>query len=202
MKILEPWTKFHQEMFLGVKLTLSLRWFRQDSQCWTGDKSNSMFSTFNHTICVGEKLSWFIRHLSDGLYIIYSNLWNLLSDIWAKPSEMYYIFQPYCTISHHWDDIMSIIIMVSRILYHDDTRNSNPDIAYTWYIYMNFLNIHNISRNMHSLHAFLRFVAFWYKICFIHICQGYVTGTGQSYDCPSASEVTLKGMGQWITWIH
>ena len=34
---------------------------------------------------VPGKLSWFIRHLSDGLYIpvFYSNLWNLSSDIWA-----------------------------------------------------------------------------------------------------------------------
>ena len=32
---------------------------------------------------VHEKLSWLIRHLSDGLYIFYSNLWNLSSDIWA-----------------------------------------------------------------------------------------------------------------------
>ena len=34
---------------------------------------------------VPEKLSWFIRHLSDGLYIFYSNLWNLSL---ASPSEM------------------------------------------------------------------------------------------------------------------
>ena len=32
---------------------------------------------------VGEKLSWFIRHLSDGLYIFYINLGNFPSDIWA-----------------------------------------------------------------------------------------------------------------------
>ena len=37
---------------------------------------------------VGEKLSRFIRHLSDGLYIFHRNLWNLPSDIWAQPSEM------------------------------------------------------------------------------------------------------------------
>ena len=37
-------------------------------------------------ITVHEKLSSFIRHvryLSNGLYIFYSNLWNLSSDIWA-----------------------------------------------------------------------------------------------------------------------
>ena len=34
------------------------------------------------------KLSWFIRHLSDGLYVFYSNLWNLSSDIWAWPLEI------------------------------------------------------------------------------------------------------------------
>ena len=32
---------------------------------------------------VGKKLSWFIRHLCDGLYIFHTNLWNLPSDIWA-----------------------------------------------------------------------------------------------------------------------
>ena len=34
---------------------------------------------------VAEKFSWLIRHLSDGFYIFYSNLWSL---IWAKLSEM------------------------------------------------------------------------------------------------------------------
>ena len=37
---------------------------------------------------VTEKLSWFIRHLSDGLYIFYSKLWNPPSDSWALSSEM------------------------------------------------------------------------------------------------------------------
>ena len=32
---------------------------------------------------VSKKLAWFIRHLSDGLYIFHINLWNLPSDIWA-----------------------------------------------------------------------------------------------------------------------
>ena len=35
---------------------------------------------------VAEKVSWFIRHLSDGLYIFCLNLWNFSScssDIWA-----------------------------------------------------------------------------------------------------------------------
>ena len=30
---------------------------------------------------------------------------------------------------------------------------------------------------------------------FTHIIQDYFTATGQSYDCPSASEVTLKDIG-------
>ena len=30
---------------------------------------------------VAEKLSWSIRHLSDGLYMFYSNLWNLSSEM-------------------------------------------------------------------------------------------------------------------------
>ena len=36
-----------------------------------------------------EKLSRFIRYLSDGLYIFYSNLWNLSSDNWTYPSEIF-----------------------------------------------------------------------------------------------------------------
>ena len=30
-----------------------------------------------------KRKTWFIRHLSDGLYIFHINLWNLPSDIWA-----------------------------------------------------------------------------------------------------------------------
>ena len=33
--------------------------------------------SINYKKLVAEKLSWFIRHLSDGLHIFYSNLWNL-----------------------------------------------------------------------------------------------------------------------------
>ena len=47
-----------------------------------------LLGTENACYSVAEKLSWFIRHLSDELYTFYSNLWNLSSDIWPKPSEM------------------------------------------------------------------------------------------------------------------
>ena len=56
-----------------------------------------------HNTSVGEKLSWFIRHLSDGLYIFYMNLWNFPSDIWAWPSEMSdvsYVFRLHCNTPH------------------------------------------------------------------------------------------------------
>ena len=36
---------------------------------------------------------------------------------------------------------------------------------------------------------------------FTHILKGYFTGTGASFDCPSASQVTLKDMnkiGQYL----
>ena len=39
------------------------------------------------SISVAEKLSWFIRQLSDGLYIFYLNRSNFSSDIWAEPSK-------------------------------------------------------------------------------------------------------------------
>ena len=45
---------------------------------------------------------WFIRHLSDGLLIFYSNLWNLSSDIWALPSEMSDDFHEHCYLP--WAD--------------------------------------------------------------------------------------------------
>ena len=54
---------------------------RHLNQCW-------LISEIEIKISVGEKLSWFIRHLSDGLCIFHTNLWNLPSDIWALPSEM------------------------------------------------------------------------------------------------------------------
>ena len=43
---------------------------------------------------------------------------------------------------------------------------------------------------------------------FTHILQGYFTSTGaiiwlpQCHDCPSASEVTQKNMGEWFPWIY
>ena len=41
------------------------------------------FMFIHYISSVGEKLAWFIRHLSDGLYIFHINLWNLPSDISA-----------------------------------------------------------------------------------------------------------------------
>ena len=36
-----------------------------------------------------------------------------------------------------------------------------------------------------------------------HILQGYTSlSLGQSYDCPCDSEVTLKDVGEGVTWIH
>ena len=51
---------------------------------------------WNYFHSVTKKLRWFIRHLSDALYISYSNLWNLPSDIWAKPSEMSDMSDDFC----------------------------------------------------------------------------------------------------------
>ena len=48
---------------------------------------------------VGKKLSWLIRHLSDGFYIFFTNLWNLPSDIWAQPSDMFDMSNVFCL---HW----------------------------------------------------------------------------------------------------
>ena len=58
-------------------------------------------SLMTHIQC-RQKLSWFIRHLSDGLYIFHTNLLNLTSDIWAQSSEMSDVFRLHCTsLSFH-----------------------------------------------------------------------------------------------------
>ena len=52
--------------------------------CRPGDKPLSepvMVNLLMHISSVAKKLSWLIRHLSGGLCIFYSNLWNLSSDI-------------------------------------------------------------------------------------------------------------------------
>ena len=49
-----------------------------------------------------EKLSRFIRHLSDGLYIFYSNMWNLSSDIWV---QLLKIFDVSDVFGLHWDPV-------------------------------------------------------------------------------------------------
>ena len=54
------------------------------------------FMFIHYISSVGEKLAWFIRHLSDGLYIFHINLWNLPSDISAWPSEMSDVFHVFC----------------------------------------------------------------------------------------------------------
>ena len=57
---------------------------------------------------------------------------------------------------------------------------------------------------VHGL-LFAVFCLGWLWVDFIPIIQGYFTGNGvriQSYDCTNASEVILKIMGKYITWIH
>ena len=56
-----------------------------------------------------QKLSWFISHLSDRLYIFHINMWNLPSDTWAYPLEFWKVwcfkyFCLYCT-KHIWYSI-------------------------------------------------------------------------------------------------
>ena len=70
-------------------------------------------------------------------------------------------------------------------------------------------------KNIHMVHSLLCFVLFWYQlilpIFFFVWLYGLILpiffrvaslALGQSYDCPSASEATLKDMGKYVTWIH
>ena len=65
---------------------------------------------------VSEKLSWLIRHLSDGLYIFYINLWNFPSDIWAYPSDMSGmsdVFRLHCSIIFIQESAYEIVVSLS-----------------------------------------------------------------------------------------
>ena len=91
-------TLLHSELTLWWSFPLS-RWCPQETsqprpphsqhRGGSGRCNPSIYS-------VGEKLSWFIRLLSEELYIFYTNLWNLPSDIWAKPLEMSDVFRLLC----------------------------------------------------------------------------------------------------------
>ena len=61
------------------------------------------------------------------------------------------------------------------------------------------VNIQYIPRIMHTVHALL-FVGVYYQSILPTPFKVTSQGLGQSYDCPSACEGTLKNMGRLITW--
>ena len=75
--------------------------------------------------CVAEKLSWFIRHLSDGLYIFYSKLWNLSSDIWALLSEMSDMSDDFHEHCHVIIRLRSLKSLESMESWFESTSSSN-----------------------------------------------------------------------------
>ena len=79
------------------------------------------------SISVPEKFSWFIRHVSDGLYIFYSNLWNLSSDIWAQPLEMSDVsddFHEHCPLHVGWCLVYPLRSFVQKIVNGQPMDNS------------------------------------------------------------------------------
>ena len=82
-----------------------------------------------------EKLSWLIRYLSSGLYMFYSNLWNLSSDIWAKPSEMSDMsddFREHCISSHSIDLVWREYSGCNTIWVHDFNPLRRVDSVTLW----------------------------------------------------------------------
>ena len=57
-------------------------------------------------------------------------------------------------------------------------------------------NVQNITRIMCIIHALLCFVVVWYRSVLSIFFRVTSLALGQSYDCPSASEVILKNMGK------
>ena len=76
------------ERFLSRKC--SYKW------CLPGSNNFVQASMCECLSCAAEKFIWFTRHLSNGLYIIHINLWNLPSDIWASSSEMSDVSGVFC----------------------------------------------------------------------------------------------------------
>ena len=55
---------------------------------------------------------------------------------------------------------------------------------------------------IHMVCHLLYFVVVWYQSILSISIRVNSLALGQSYDCPSASEVTLKNMGKCMTWIY
>ena len=65
-----------------------------------------------------------------------------------------------------------------------------------------FSNYIYIFRIMHTVQTSLCCIVFSYTLIWPISFRITSMALGQSYDCPSASEVILKDMGKCITWIH
>ena len=89
--------------------------------CWLRMALSRVWETSRDKISAGvscsvdEKLSWFIRHMSDGL-IFYSNLWNLSSDIWDQLSEMSEDFREHCIRCRRCHDGWPVTALLKRQL--------------------------------------------------------------------------------------
>ena len=92
--------------------------------------------------------------------------------------------------------------MVSvRMIREKSHDKSHGMVSYQTYLFGSMIDIQYTPRNMQMVLALLCFVVVWYR--FLPISFRVTSlALGQSYDCPSASEVNLKDMGKLVTWIH
>ena len=59
-----------------------------------------------------------------------------------------------------------------------------------------------IPGNIDMVCTLLCFVVVWYGLIIPIFFRVASLALGQSYDCPSASEATLKSIGKYVIWIH
>ena len=109
-------------------------------------------------------------------------------------------------IHHHWNKNVVILIKFSAL-------TPLEVVILTTYDEANYENVVKMTITCHwyitSQELCTKFTVCISWFChvlviidIIHILQGYFTGTGAIiYDCPRASEITLKHMGKYLTAI-
>ena len=103
--------------------------------------------------------------------------------------------------------ITSLTIVYSTVYSDADQRKhqSSTSLAFVWGIHRGPVNSPHkwpVTQNIWWRHrVLLRFIVVWYWSILPISFSVASLALGQSYDCPSASEVTLNDMDEYITWI-